>query len=168
MPARTRVQPVPLPVRPDPPVRAPADLSAVFAHPEAADAAADANTPNPVFRQRDPVLIARNSVPARPEVQGTVHTGTTGVMASSLMYSPEPEYPAQAIAAGVEGQVTVRAVVGPRGNIIDAEVVSGPPMLREAALDAVARWRYRPYEQDGKPVPIATTAILDFEIPNRK
>jgi TonB family protein len=89
-------------------------------------------------------------------------------MASNLMYSPEPEYPAGAIAAGVSGQVTVQAVVGPRGNVIDARVVSGPPLLREAALDALGRWRYRPYEQDGKPVAIATTAIFDFQIPPRK
>jgi TonB family protein len=88
-----------------------------------------------------------------------------GNMASSLMYSPDPEYPAEAIAAGVQGEVTVRAVVGPRGNVVDASVVSGPPLLREAALDAVGRWRYRPYEQDGKPVTIATTAIFDFQIP---
>jgi TonB family protein len=80
------------------------------------------------------------------------------------MYSPEPEYPAQAIAAGVEGQVMIRAVVGPRGNVVDASVVSGPPLLREAALEAVGRWRYRPYQQDGNPVTIATTAILDFQI----
>jgi TonB family protein len=89
-------------------------------------------------------------------------------MASSLMYSPEPEYPARAIAAGIAGEVTVRAVVGPRGNVIDASVVSGPPLLREAALDAIGRWRYRPYEQDGKPVAIATTAIFDFQIPPAK
>ena len=89
-------------------------------------------------------------------------------MASNLMYSPEPEYPAGAIAAGVEGEVTIRAVVGPRGNVIDERVVSGPPQLRDAALEAVRRWRYRPYEQDGKPVAIATTAILDFQAPPRK
>jgi TonB family protein len=99
-----------------------------------------------------------------PERRATVHTGSAGTMASSLMYSPEPAYPVAAIAAGVQGEVTVRAVVGPTGNVIDASVVSGPPLLREAALDAVGRWRYRPYEQDGKPVTIATTAILDFQI----
>jgi len=64
--------------------------------------------------------------------------------------------------------VTVRAVVGPRGNVIDAHVVSGPPLLREPALEAVGRWRFRPHEEDGKPVAIATTAILDFQIPPKK
>jgi TonB family protein len=89
-------------------------------------------------------------------------------MAGNLMYSPDPEYPAEAIAAGVAGEVTVRAVVGPHGNVVDADVVSGPPLLRQAALDAVGRWRFRPYEQDGKPVTVATMAIFDFEIPQPK
>jgi TonB family protein len=148
-----------------------ADVSKVFAHPDAAAAQAESQVPPPVFHPKDPVLIARNSPPAaavKPEVQGTVHIGSTGPMASGLIYSPEPAYPAQAIAGGVQGQVKVRAVVGPHGNVIDASIVSGPPLLREAALDAVGRWRFRPYEQDGEPVTIATTAILDFEIPSRK
>jgi TonB family protein len=143
------------------------DVRKVFAHPEAAAAVEASDVPVPVFRPRDPVLIARNRPAAadrQPKFQGIVHLGSTGNMASSLMYSPEPEYPAQAIAAGVEGQVMIRAVVGPRGNVVDASVVSGPPLLREAALEAVGRWRYRPYQQDGNPVTIATTAILDFQI----
>jgi TonB family protein len=159
---------IPTPVQPAPQHRDSASGN-VFAHPEAAAAATPSRPP--AFHPKDPVLIARNApatIPVKPEIQGTVHTGSTGTMASNLMYSPEPEYPAGAIAAGVEGEVTIRAVVGPRGNVIDERVVSGPPQLRDAALEAVRRWRYRPYEQDGKPVAIATTAILDFQAPPRK
>lgn len=148
-----------------------AEVNKVFAHPEVAAAAADIQAAPPVFHRHEPVLIARNSpdgAAVKPQAQGTVHLGSTGTMASNLLYSPEPEYPPQAIAAGLQGEVMVRAVVGPQGNVIDAQVVSGPPLLREAALDAVGRWRYRPYEEDGKPVTIATTAILDFQIPSRK
>ena len=140
-----------------------------FVHPEAAASNA-ASQPSPeLTRPREPVLIARNAPPNSPAVaakpQGTVHLGSTGNMASNLMYSPEPEYPADAIAAGVQGEVTVRAIVGPNGNVIEARVVSGPPLLRDAALQAVQRWRYRPYEQEGRPITVATTAILDFQIP---
>ena len=144
------------------------DVSKVFAHPEAAEIEATNQVPSPAFHPKDPVLIPRNKTAmddVQPEIQGTVHGGSAGSMVSNLMFSPDPEYPAEAIAAGVEGEVTVRALVGPRGNVIDASVVSGPPLLREAALDAVGRWRYRPYEQDGKPMTVATTAIFDFQIP---
>ena len=145
------------------------DVSNVFAHPEAAAITVANQVPPPAFHSKDPVLIPRNKTAAAavPEPLGTVHGGSMGSMVSNLMYSPDPEYPAEAIAAGVEGEVTVRAVVGPRGNVIDANVVSGPPLLREAALDAVGRWRYRPYEEDGKPMTVATTAIFDFQIPRK-
>ena len=146
------------------------DVSNVFAHPEAAAITATNQVPPPPFRSKDPVLIPRNksaAAVATPDPLGTVHTGPMGSMVSNLMYGPDPEYPAEAIAAGVEGEVMVRAVVGPRGNVVDASVVSGPPLLRAAALDAVGRWRYRPYEQDGKPMTVATTAIFDFQIPRK-
>lgn len=140
------------------------DLAGIFAQPRSkADALAD--QPPPAFRHRDPILIARNTAaPLDPAFRGTVHTGSAGTMASSLMYSPEPVYPAKAIAAGVQGEVNVRAVVGPDGNVIDASIVSGPPALREAALEAVGRWRYRPFEQKDRPGTMATNAILDFQL----
>lgn len=87
-------------------------------------------------------------------------------MAANVMFSPAPVYPPAASAAHVQGEVRVRAVVGRDGDVIDARVVSGPPLLRDAALEAVERWRYRPYMQYGKPVAVATTAILDFQIPH--
>lgn len=97
--------------------------------------------------------------------EGVVRLGSAGIMAGNVMFSPPPAYPAAASAAHVQGEVTVRAVVGREGDVIDARVVSGPPLLRDAALEAVERWRYRPYLQDGKPVAVATTAIVDFQMP---
>ncbi len=93
-----------------------------------------------------------------------VLVGSAGIMAANLVSSPAPVYPAQASAAQVQGEVVVEAIVGRDGEVIDSRVVSGPPLLREAALDAVRRWRYRPYEVDGAPAEIATTARLDFRL----
>lgn len=169
-PGSTRAAAVSLPKLPQRNAPVPADVSSVFAHPDAANVEVAANVPQPTFRPKEPVLLRRDApAPAASQADpgAVVHGGSAGAMAGNLMYSPDPEYPADAIAAGVAGEVTVRAVVGPHGNVIDASVVSGPPLLREAALDAIGRWRFRPYEQDGKPVTIATTAIFDFEIPKR-
>ena len=87
------------------------------------------------------------------------------MMASNLISSPAPEYPAAATQARVQGEVTVRAVVDRDGNVTDARVVSGPELLRDVSLEAVQRWHFRPYMQGGKPVEVATTAVLDFELP---
>ncbi len=96
---------------------------------------------------------------------GTVHPASLGMMAANVLYSPAPAYPVPASTAHVQGQVKVQAQIDRDGNVTYARVVSGPPLLRDAALDAVQHWRYRPYMSAGKPVPTSTLAVLDFELP---
>jgi TonB family protein len=93
-----------------------------------------------------------------------VQSGSAGIMAANLIWSPTPAYPAAASEAKVEGEVTVNAIVGKDGNVLSATVVSGPPLLREAALKAVEKWQYHPYLVSGKPAVVATRAIIDFEL----
>ncbi|MFZ0338819.1 MAG: energy transducer TonB [Terracidiphilus sp.] len=46
----------------------------------------------------------------------------------------------------------------------DLQVVSGPEMLQQAALDAVQQWRYRPYLFNGEPVEVRTTVNIIFTL----
>ncbi len=85
-------------------------------------------------------------------------------MAANLISSPAPEYPAIATAQKVQGEVVIAAVVDRDGHVSEARVISGPELLRDAALRAVQNWRYRPYEVDGTPTEIATTARLQFRL----
>jgi outer membrane biosynthesis protein TonB len=48
--------------------------------------------------------------------------------------------------------------------VVSARAVSGPPQLRDAATEAVQRWRYSPLLENGKPVSMTTVAILDFKV----
>ena len=70
-----------------------------------------------------------------------------------------------ASAANVQGEVKVEAEVDRDGHVASARVVSGPPMLRDAAVDAVQHWRYRPFLAAGKPTSMNATAIVDFQLP---
>ncbi|HEV2577790.1 MAG TPA: energy transducer TonB [Acidobacteriaceae bacterium] len=97
------------------------------------------------------------------KTRSIVPQGAAGITPASVIFSPAPEYPADAAAARVHGQVTVHAVVDPDGNVIYARAVSGPPLLRDAAQQAVQRWRYSPLLDNGKPIAVTTTAILDFK-----
>lgn len=110
----------------------------------------------------DPVTTGSSST-QRPR-SGRVVLGSAGIMAANLVSSPAPAYPARASAAQVQGEVIIEAIVGKDGDVIDTRVVSGPPLLRDAAVSAVQRWRYRPYEVDGKPAEIATTARVEFKL----
>jgi TonB family protein len=53
-----------------------------------------------------------------------------------------PKYPAIARVARVEGDVVVNLKVAANGDALEAKVASGPPMLRQASLDAVKKWRF--------------------------
>jgi protein TonB len=75
-----------------------------------------------------------------------------------------PIYPRPARDAGVAGTVVLEAAIGIDGHIADLEVVSGPPMLRQSALDAVQTWTYRPYLLNGDPVEVHTTINVVFTL----
>lgn len=88
------------------------------------------------------------------------------VMQSNLITSRVPAYPAEAKAEHVEGKVVLQASISKEGVVDDLRVVDGDPMLRNAAIDAVSKWHYRPYVVNGRPVDVSTTIRVDFRLPN--
>ena len=66
--------------------------------------------------------------------------------------------------AHTEGSVVVEAIISKTGAIVSAHVLSGPAMLRQAALDAVAGARYAPYKLNGEPVDVETTITINFRL----
>jgi protein TonB len=87
-----------------------------------------------------------------------------GVAASIAIYRALPPYPSIAKVAGVQGTVVLAATISKSGSIEDLHVISGPAMLRQAALDAVSQWRYRPYLLNGEPVAVETTVNVVFNL----
>jgi TonB family protein len=61
----------------------------------------------------------------------------------------KPDYPEAARSAAVQGVVTMQALVGTDGIVKQVQVVEGAPELRDAAMQAVRRWQYRPYRENG-------------------
>jgi protein TonB len=89
---------------------------------------------------------------------------SSGVASSSAIYKALPVYPAIAREARVEGTVVLAATISKQGTIENLRVVSGPPMLQQAALDAVKTWRYKPYLLNGDPVAVETTVNVVFNL----
>jgi TonB family protein len=87
------------------------------------------------------------------------------VMAGRLMNSFTPDYPAEALRAGVSGYVTLHAVIGRDGEVRTMKVVSGPEMLRPTALEAVKQWKWLPYKRNGVDVDVETDVLVHFSIP---
>jgi protein TonB len=99
----------------------------------------------------------------RPEVKAPVRVSSL-VVAGLLVRKTLPAYPPIARAARQEGTVVLQATISTAGTIENLRVSSGPAMLRQAALDAVQNWRYKPYELNGEPVEVETTVNVVFTL----
>lgn len=76
-------------------------------------------------------------------------------IAARATYKEKAVLPDAARAAGVAGDVVVEIVVDERGKVVEARVVSGHPLLRDAALEAARKWRFRAVEVRGAKVRFA-------------
>ena len=98
-----------------------------------------------------------------PAPAGPLHI-SAGVTAGLLLAPIVPQYPAIAKAARVEGTVIIHALISRTGSIEQAQVLSGSPMLQNAALEAVKTARYRPYLLNGQPTEVDTTITINFRL----
>jgi protein TonB len=99
--------------------------------------------------------------PASPKVP--VHV-SSGVATGQLLAPIQPVYPAIARQARIQGTVVVQAVISKDGRIENVRVISGPPMLQSAAVEAIQRARYRPFMLNGEPVTVETTINVVFTL----
>ena len=87
------------------------------------------------------------------------------VVSPKLVHQAKPEYPEDAKARGIHGDVVLRAVISLDGTILSLTSVSSPdPQLTAAAMNAVRQWRYEPSLLNGKPVETATLITVNFQL----
>ena len=97
----------------------------------------------------------RLSVVSRPRL-------ISKVMDALLIERVQPEYPAMAKQIHLRGRATTGAVIGTDGRVLHLTVVSGNPILAQAALAAVQQWRYEPTRLNGEPVEVQTQITVNF------
>ena len=86
------------------------------------------------------------------------------VQAAKLIFGPVPGYPPLARAVRIQGIVHLQAVIGADGTIQHLTLIAGHPLLVDAAMQAVARWRYRPTLLNGEPVEVVTDIVVNFTL----
>jgi protein TonB len=96
-------------------------------------------------------------------VAGT-HAISSGVAEGMLLRKIEPIYPKFAKDSRITGTVVLKATITKSGGIEGLQVLSGPKILAEAALNAVKFWRYRPYMLNNEPVEVQTTINVVFNL----
>lgn len=95
------------------------------------------------------------SVPQRVPVTSTIE-------AAKLISQVQPIYPPLAIQARIQGNVVLHAIISKEGSVSELLVLSGHPLLVNAAVAAVRQWRYSPTLLSGRPVEVETTITVSF------
>ena len=81
-----------------------------------------------------------------------------------LVYRVEPEYPAIAVSALIEGVVILEATVDHTGAVRNARVLRSTGVLDAAAVSAVEQWRYEPLLLNGTATPFVLTVTVSFSL----
>jgi TonB family protein len=89
------------------------------------------------------------------------------VQAAKIISQSQPIYGPVARQAHIEGTVVLHAIIGKDGTVSELEVVSGNPLLVQAALEAVKQWRYKPTLFLDKPVEVDTTISVPFVLDDK-
>ncbi len=107
-------------------------------------------------------------VAAAPEVPPQRMIVAADVMQSLISYRTMPVYPEAARNKDIEGGVLLDTVIGKDGRVLDVQLISGPPELAPAAMDAVKNWRFSPFTLNGSAVEVETTIEVAFRLNNSK
>jgi protein TonB len=86
--------------------------------------------------------------------------------ANSLIHRVEPDYPEEARKRQLQGPVVLDIHIGQDGTVLDTKLVSGEPLLADAAMAAVRQWRFQPRLVDGAPAEMQTRITLNFRLSN--
>lgn len=91
-------------------------------------------------------------------------TVSGGVLQGNAIRKPQPTYPPIAKAARASGAVQVQVTISEEGRVIDAQVISGHPLLRDAALQSARQWLFKPTELSGVPVKVQGVLTFNFTL----
>lgn len=158
---------------PDGPLR-PAEAAPIDAPPDVAPevgrqepAGAPFGTPGPV----DSLIgVPGGNVPLPPPPvflpapQPKTPMRHTGVKPPQRLVNVAPVYPATALAVHQEGIVIIDATIDEQGNVTETRILRSIPLLDDAAVAAVRKWKFSPTLLNGVPVPIVMTVTVNFKL----
>ncbi len=93
-----------------------------------------------------------------PTPPSRIRVGET-VQSANLIRRTQPQRPAD---AHVSGEVKFTAIIGRDGTIQNLQLISGHPLLVDAAIQAAKTWLYKPTRLNGVPVEVVTTITVSF------
>jgi TonB family protein len=138
------------------------------AEPPTQPAASSESVTPPVVRKAPAsttLAAKRSTVPptAKSSADSVVSSDATGVIVPpKLIKSVRAVATMEAVRDFETGSVVIDAVVGTEGKVESMNVLSGPPSLHDAAMQALKQYRYEPATQNGQPVPAHVNVTIRF------
>jgi protein TonB len=86
------------------------------------------------------------------------------IRAPRALFQPAPVYPIIAKQARVSGAVVIDAVLDEKGNVLEMKVLSGPPLLYGAALQALKEWKYEPTYLNDTAISVQMIVTVTFQL----
>ncbi len=83
-------------------------------------------------------------------------TVTTAAAKNNLITFVQPDYPILAKTASIAGKVRAEIIVDESGNVVSVKLLSGHPILAPSAIAAIRKWKYKPFEVDGRAARVQT------------
>lgn len=91
-------------------------------------------------------------------------TVASAVQKSLLVSAPDPVYPPLAAQARIQGTVRFQVIIGADGRVSNLTLVSGHPLIVQAAVEAVRQYVYKPTTLNGVPVEVVTEVDVRFTL----
>ena len=130
------------------------------------------------------VTVAANASPQsgmqRPESSSTLSTSpadfsddqtfsqyqriTSGIRPPKATHAPDPKFPALPPDAEQHGTVMLLVGVNTKGHVAAVRVLrSDEPAFEKSAVETVKKWKFKPAEKNGQPVPVQVTVEMKFQ-----
>ncbi|UCH77552.1 MAG: TonB family protein [Candidatus Coatesbacteria bacterium] len=119
----------------------------------------------PVTENTEIIVLPSEKAPpptsANPNVPEIVPTSRSPV----IIHKERPKYPEIARGSGFEGDVILLVYIDERGHVRNAVVQHSPglPALEASALEAAYRCKFQPAEQQGVPVGVWYSLVMQFK-----
>jgi TonB family protein len=133
-----------------------------------------------VFLRRRYLGVLLLAIPVLPGAQDKSPASSPGQLSPAASPSPSPgdstrleilksqkaDYPLEAIEKEMQGEVWLKLHISEAGDVESTELISGEPILAEAAKDAAQKWKFKPFIRNGRPVKVSTQLPFDFAFKN--
>jgi len=89
---------------------------------------------------------------------------TTGIKPPKATHAPDPKFPDLPVDAERHGTVVMLVGVNTKGRVEAVRVLrSDEQAFEQAAVETVKKWKFKPAEKNGNPVPVQVTVEMKFQ-----